>query len=160
MPAIPRPSLPTRRPRGTRTTIRSERRKPADALVCACGLYQRRGIWHVGHPPLGEVRAGTCPACVRVKSGQAAGRVHVPFHLASALDELVGLIRNCERKERAEHPLERLMEIRRSGTGLLVTTTGPHLARRLAHALARQFHAKPRFRFGPGRDELRVDWEA
>ena len=160
MPEITRSVLRHRRPRGTRNTVPPERPKPADALVCACGLYQMRGIWHEGHPPLGELREGTCPACERQRSGAAAGRLHVPERLVEPLEDVVGLIQNCERHERAEHPLERLMEIRKDRSGLWVTTTGPHLARRIAHGLARRFHEKPRFRFGAGRGELRIDWQA
>jgi hypothetical protein len=158
MPEIPRSSLPSRRPRGTRTSLRSTRAKPAETIACACGLYQRRGIWHAGRPPLGAVRAGLCPACERLRSGTAAGRVRVPARLATAPDEIIGLVRNCEHGERAEHPLERLMRIDSDQGGLVFTTTGPHLARSIAHRLARRFHEKPRFRFGAGRGELRVDW--
>ncbi|MCQ2039967.1 BCAM0308 family protein [Pseudomonas kunmingensis] len=50
-------------------------------------------------------------------------------------DELSGLIRNTEEKEKAEHPLERLMAISDEPDGLRVTTTGLHLARRIGHAL-------------------------
>lgn len=158
MPEITRSSLRHRRPRGTRNPPRAGRAKPADALVCSCGLYQHRGIWYVGHPPLGTLRAGTCPACERVQSGTVAGRVRIPPRLVGSLEELVGLVRNCERVERADHPLERLIEIRKDLAGLLVTTTGPHLARRIAGRLGRLFHETPRFHFGAGKGELRVDW--
>jgi hypothetical protein len=160
MSEIARSTAQKRRPRGTRTRLLKERKKPADALVCACGLYQHRGRWLEGHPPLGEVREGTCPACDRVQSCTAAGRLRIPARLAEELSELIGLVRNCEAKERADHPLERLMEVKKDRGGLLVTTTGPHLARRIAHRLGRRFHEKPRFRFGAGKGELRVEWDA
>lgn len=130
----------------------------ADAVVCACGLYLHRGTWHAGHPPLVELHEGTCPACARARGGKGVSALRIPTRLLDRLDEIVHLIQNCERRERAEHPLERLIGIQRDQGGLSVTTTGPHLARRIAHGLARQFHERPRLRPAAGRDELRIDW--
>lgn len=156
MPTIPHPSLRNLRPRGTQGAARAQ--PPVGVLVCACGLYQHRGRWHEGQPPSRESRERVCPACARQENGAAVGRMRIPWRLAEPLDEVVGLIQDCERLERAVNPLERLLEIKRVGTNLFVSTTGPHLARRIANRLARRFHEKPRFRFGASRGELRVDW--
>jgi hypothetical protein len=72
---------------------------------------------------------------------------------------MLRLIRNVEAAEKAEHPLERLMGIEESDGHVFVTTTGVHLARELAHSLARQFHRKPRFRYAEREAVVHVDWE-
>jgi hypothetical protein len=73
--------------------------------------------------------------------------------------EVLQIIRNVERAEKAEHPLERLMDVEESGGRLVVTTTGIHIARQIAHKLARRFHQKARIRYARQEDLIHVDWE-
>jgi hypothetical protein len=160
MPRASSVSKRTHRPRGVRRTLESDRRKGPNALVCACGLFHHRGAWHLGPPPLVELREATCPSCKRIRRGRPGGTLKIPPRFLGSLREIVNLIYNCERRERAEHPLERLVNIRDESGGLRVTTTGVHLARRIARSLAHRFHEKPRMRFGAGKDELVVDWES
>jgi len=58
-------------------------------------------------------------------------------------------VRHCEQVEAAEHPLERIIAITPAAEGELVTTTGVHLARRIAHALQHAYK---------GDKVLRVSW--
>jgi hypothetical protein len=46
------------------------------------------------------------------------------------------------RKEKAEHALERIINLTDSAADLIVTTTGIHLANRLGHALEATFKEK------------------
>jgi hypothetical protein len=46
--------------------------------------------------------------------------------------EILGLVRNEETRAKAEHPLSRLINIKGQDQALFITTTDPHLARRMA----------------------------
>jgi hypothetical protein len=92
---------------------------------------------------LTELSTELCPACRRVRDRYPAGTVRIPLSILARREDLLGLIRNVEAAEKADHPLERLMGIEESGGHLVVTTTGVHLAREIAHKLAKQLHRKP-----------------
>lgn len=133
--------------------------KAPGGLVCDdCGLVQHRGKWYRGAPPLAPLKAGRCPACQRVRERYPAGTLRLPLGFLTHKKEVLALIRNVEKHERVEHPLERLMDVEESDGRLVVTTTGVHLARQIAHKLAKLFHAKPRFRFADGEELVHVDW--
>jgi hypothetical protein len=124
-----------------------------------CGLIEFAGEWRAGPGPVTEVRAGRCPACQRVRARRPAGTLRLHPEFLADRAELLRMIRNVERAESSEHPLERLIDTEESDGTLVVTTTGVHLARALAHKLARRFHKKPRLRYAPGETRLFVDWE-
>lgn len=152
------------RPRGVTARnprAHARRAKAAGALVCSdCGVYQHAGKWAWGTPPVVELESGRCPACQRVRERYPAGTLRLPAAYLAQEVEIVQLARHLEEAEKAEHPLERLMAIERADGGLRLTTTGVHLARQLAHKLAKRLHAKPRFRYADGEDLLHVDWPA
>jgi hypothetical protein len=128
--------------------------------VCQdCGILQHAGTWHFGTPPETQLATGLCPACHRVRDRYPAGTLRIPDSFLAQRDAVIALIRHVETAERAEHPLERLMGIEEIDGRLVVTTTGVHLAREIAHRLARQFHEKPRFHYADGEELVHVDWE-
>lgn len=134
--------------------------KMAESQVCdTCGVVYHGGRWYWGAPPLGDVRGGPCPACRRIADRCPVGTLRLPRSFLQQRDEVVHLIRNLERSERDEHPLERVMGIDDDGGGLLVTTTGQHLARRIADRLERRFHSKPRIHYGD-ENTMRVEWDS
>jgi NMD protein affecting ribosome stability and mRNA decay len=134
--------------------------KAAGALVCDdCGLVQHAGKWYRGAPPLAKLTAGSCPACKRIRDGYPAGIIRLAPAFLARREEILRLIRNVERAEMAEHPLERLMDVKESGGQLVVTTTGIHLARQIAHKIARRFHRKARLRYADQEDLVHVDWD-
>jgi len=158
------PGRTEQRPRGVLSRVPRpyvRRAKPSGALVCAdCGLVQHRGRWYRGKPPLAERRAGLCPACQRIRARDPAGILWLPPSFLDDEGELVRQLRNIERAERNEHPLERLIEMRQSGGRIVVTTTGAHLARRIAHHLTKRFHSRPRYHPEDDAARLRVEWES
>jgi NMD protein affecting ribosome stability and mRNA decay len=134
--------------------------KAAGALVCSdCGLVQHGGKWFRGAPPLAKLRSGRCPACRRIREGYPAGTIRMHPAFLEHREEILRLVRNVERAERVEHPLERLMEVKETGGKLVVTTTGIHLARQIAHRIARRFHRKARLRYADQEDLVHVDWD-
>jgi hypothetical protein len=132
--------------------------KAAGALVCTgCGAVQHGGRWSWGKPPLAERTAGLCPACRRIRDGIPAGTLRLGPAFLEHRGEIRRMIRNLERTEKAEHPLERLMAIDEADDRLIVTTTGIHLAREISRALARRFHKKPHVRYADDEKRVRVE---
>ncbi|GAB3542962.1 BCAM0308 family protein [Noviherbaspirillum agri] len=133
--------------------------KPAGTAVCdGCGAAYREGAWHW------EVRASdaaitSCPACRRVRDKRPAGYVTVAGRfLVEHHDDLVNLIRRVEAREKAEHPLKRIMAIRVENNTLLIETTDAHLARGIGEALERAYKGDLRFHYNKGDQILRVEW--
>ena len=67
-------------------------------------------------------------------------------------------MRRCEAAEKRGHPLERIMGIAADGEGLLVTTTGAHLAHRIGDALRRAYKGELDARYLEADNLLRVTW--
>ena len=74
-------------------------------------------------------------------------------------DELLQQIRNDEAKARAEHPMERIIKIEDQDDGILVTTTGIHLARGIGEALQHAYKGELEFHYNEQENLLRVVWE-
>ncbi|MBO0640417.1 ATPase [Pseudomonas stutzeri] len=109
----------------------------SDTLCPRCGAAYQAGrwTWH-GLVDASNAQEALCPACQRIAEDVPAGTISLRGAFVKAhADELSGLIRNTEEKEKGEHPLERLMAISDQPDGLRVTTTGLHLAQRIGHAL-------------------------
>jgi NMD protein affecting ribosome stability and mRNA decay len=124
------------------------RTKAADARVCPeCSVVYHGGTWFWGAPPLAPVASVLCPACERIRDHYPAGTIRLHGSLLEHLEEIRGMVANAEDAEKAEHPLERVMEVRESEEGLLIETTGIHIARRITSKLERRFHQEARIRY-------------
>jgi NMD protein affecting ribosome stability and mRNA decay len=119
------------------------RRKLSEPSACStCGALYRDGRWTWGDAPF-EARPTECPACRRIADGYYGGSVMI--HGAFALEhreEIEHMLRNLEEREKATHPLKRIMEIVDEDDGLLVTTTDGRLARSLGAALYRAYRGE------------------
>ena len=136
-------------------------RKTKDAIICdGCGVVFHGGRWYRGAPPIGDERGGVCPACQRIRDRYPAGIIHLIGAPEELRDELVQMMRKVDHRERDEHPLERLIEIKDENGTLTATTTGMHLARRIAGALHRRFRQGVTIRYLDGDDLVRVSWDA
>jgi hypothetical protein len=56
--------------------------------------------------------------------------------------EILGLVRNIQELQNAEHPLSRIIDIAETPDRTVVTTTDIHLPRRIGHALEHAFKGK------------------
>jgi NMD protein affecting ribosome stability and mRNA decay len=78
-----------------------------------------------------------CPACQRIAERYPAGILQVEGAFAAAhRDELIGLVRHVEERERSDHPLKRVMAIRKKKGGFVAETTDGKLARALGRAMS------------------------
>jgi len=73
-------------------------------------------------------------------------------------EEIGHLVRNEAERQRAEHPLKRVMAIDESETGLRVSTTDIHLARAIGEAVHHAYQGELEFHYNPEEALLRVHW--
>ena len=134
-------------------------RKTGDAVVCEdCSVVFHGGRWYWGAAPLCDVEETVCPACQRIRDRFPAGTIRMADVPEEWHDEVVRMIHSVEAHEKAEHPLERLMEIDDHGDSMTATTTGMHLARCIAGALRRRFHDGVKIGYPEGEGIVTVDW--
>jgi hypothetical protein len=126
---------PARRPPSS-----GEAGKLADATACPkCGASFREGRWTWQSAPTGSLER-LCPACQRIADRYPAGVLDVGGAFAAAhRDDLIGLVRNVEERERSNHPLKRVMSLRTRKRGFVVETTDGKLAQALGRALQKAY---------------------
>lgn len=131
---------------------------PEPAVCGKCGALYHAGRWQWGERPVGAAEV-TCPACHRTQDRFPAGFVHVGGEFFKARrDELLALLHHHEEKEKAEHPLARIMAIEDESGGILVTTTDIHLARDLGEALHHAYQGELEYFYSESENLLRVHW--
>jgi NMD protein affecting ribosome stability and mRNA decay len=138
----------------------AQRKKLPDPTTCpGCGAIYRDGRWAWGAPPAGAHEA-ECPACQRIAESYPAGIVTVRGEFARAhRDEITHLVRNLEEREKASHPLKRIMALEEEDDALVVTTTDTHLARNIGDALHHAYQGELDYDPAESETVLRVTWE-
>lgn len=100
-----------------------------------CHASYRNGRWTWETPPIGSY-ALQCPACERIAAADPAGELRLSGSFVDAhRDEIEGCLRNVEERQRAEHPLKRIMSLSEDGSDLVVRVTDAKLVAQLGHAL-------------------------
>ena len=132
---------------------------PEPSLCGGCGALFANGRWAWNDAP-DRTYPTTCPACRRIADRYPAGTVELrgTFY-ASHRDEIWNLIRNTEKQEKAERPLERIMEVVENTDLTVVTTTGVHLARRIGEALARSYQGEMNLQYADAEKNVRIQWQ-
>lgn len=138
---------------------RERDKSPGPAQCVECGVLFMDGRWLWGEPPE-NVSQTVCPACRRTADRFPAGYVELKGDFfAGRRNEILSLIRNVEKREKEERPLERIMEITDEGEQTLVTTTGIHVARRIGESLARAYKGELSYQYADGQKLIRVYWQ-
>jgi len=135
------------------------RSKPVEPTVCPdCGALFHEGRWQ-RLPAPAQAHRERCPACHRIHDRFPAGYVVLDGEFLNGhRDEVLHLLRHVESRANAEHPLQRIMDISRENSSMVVTTTDPHLARALGEAVHRAYRGKLEFHYNPEQNLLRVHW--
>jgi NMD protein affecting ribosome stability and mRNA decay len=124
-----------------------------------CGATYVKGRW-TWAPPAPESVDRRCPACERIHDDFPAGYVMLKGGYAQAhRDEVLAMVRGCETREKAEHPLERIMGIVDTADGIQVTTTDGRLARGIARALHDAFKGSVKVTSAKEENLVRAVWE-
>lgn len=134
--------------------------KPKEPTACPqCGAVYHKGRWQWLALPDGA-HEELCSACHRIHDGMPAGYVTLTGEfLREHKDELLHLVRNEGEREGEEHPMARIMGVQELETGIEVTTTDIHLARRIGEALHHAYQGKLEFHYNEKEYLLRVHWE-
>jgi NMD protein affecting ribosome stability and mRNA decay len=136
--------------------LRRKLREPSRCRDCGAVYRDGRWAWSSGGGPAHKVR---CPACQRIRDAFAAGYVRLGgAYFGERREEILGRVRACEAAESRDHPLERIIAIGPAPGGALVTTTGVHLARRIAQALRRAYKGELESRYNKSDNVLRASW--
>lgn len=139
---------------------KSKGKLPEPTVCPQCGAVFHKGRWQWLQVPA-DAHQETCPACHRIQDDYPAGFVTLQgdfFH--AHRDEIMHLVRNMEKREQAEHPLQRIMGVEEmKGNDTLVSTTDPHLARGIGEALHHAYQGELEFHYNPEENLLRVSWK-
>lgn len=133
--------------------------KMSEPAVCSnCGAVYREGRWQWISSPM-DAYLTRCPACKRIHQKMPAGYVTIQGDFAhDHRDEMLSLIHHLETREKAEHPLKRIMWIEYQEDGLTITTSDIHLARGIGDALQRAYKGELDYDFNDSEYLLRVRW--
>lgn len=134
--------------------------KLPDPTACPeCRALYRDGRWMWGSPPV-DAHPSKCPACRRIEDRYPAGVVVVEGEFARAhRAELEARIRNVEEREKAEHPLKRIIDIAdRDAGGFEVSTTDARLAHGIGAALHAAYQGEVEYDFAEADGLSRVHW--
>jgi len=134
--------------------------KLPDPTACPeCGAMFRNGRWTWGEPPADAHRTA-CPACRRIADDYPAGVVVAEGEFAAGhVEEILGLARNLEEREKREHPLKRIMSVSDPADGPIeIATTDAHLAHGIGDALHHAYQGELDARYTDKENLLRVHW--
>lgn len=159
-------SAPATRPRRNDTILQARQqdsyklpRKLPDPTCCPeCGAVFTSGRWQWLPKPVGA-HAHSCPACQRVADGYPAGYVTLEGEFAREhRKDVLALARSVEKKEKAAHPLQRIMAVEERADQVLLTTTDAHLARDIGEALRHAYHGALDLSYAAAENMVRVHW--
>ncbi|HTO07340.1 MAG TPA: BCAM0308 family protein [Myxococcota bacterium] len=131
--------------------------EPQVCSTCKAIYHEGRWVWPKVANPTG--RPTLCPACQRIRDELPGGEVRISGDFAREhKDEILARVRHVEEREKAEHPLQRLMAIREVAHETLITTTDSHLAHAIGTALHDAFKGELSAPWAEKNETLRVRW--
>ena len=138
-----------------------ERRKLAGGTLCReCGALYRNGRWIWPESDQAGAPTALCPACRRIRDKVPAGELILKCAAdASQLEQILGRIRNIEKDERGQHPLNRIMSVDDRNGDTVVTTTDVHLPHRFGHAITDAWGGKLQTHYDIEGYFARVVWQ-
>lgn len=137
-------------------------RKPSEPSVCPkCYAVFHDGRWQwLDSWPM-HAHQELCQACQRIRDNYPAGVVTMNGErVKTHREEMLNLIRNQEKGERALHPLHRIMKIEEQNSEVRVSTTDIHLPKRMGEALHRAYKGRLDLHYEKEQCFVRVNWSS
>lgn len=133
--------------------------KLTEPTICPdCNAVFSHGRWSWQAAPA-NAHQQLCPACQRIKDKVPAAFLTLQGDfLAAHLDEIMNLIHNYEEREKAEHPLKRIMGSEEHEESLEMTFTDAHLARGIGEAIHHAYEGDIDYQYTKEDIMLRVTW--
>lgn len=133
--------------------------KLPEPTVCSeCNAVYHQGRWQWLAAPA-DAHREICPACHRIRDHYPAGFLTLQGAFFSAhREEIMHLVQNEEKHQRAEHPLKRIVEIEENADSTVITTTDIHLVRGMGEAIHHAYQGELEFHYNQGENLLRVNW--
>jgi hypothetical protein len=136
----------------------AELKLPSPTVCPECGAVFDNGRWQWLSPPE-NAHSAKCPACRRIHDRFPAGYVKLEGDfLAKHRGEVLELVRNLEKKQKSEHPLQRIVDVADENGGVLITTTDIHLAHGIGEALHRAYKGALESHYNREEKLVRVRW--
>lgn len=135
------------------------KRKLKEPTVCKeCSAVFHKGRWSWGDEPEGAHK-DMCPACHRIHDKIPAGFLTLSGDFFNQhKDEIIHLVRNTEEKQKAEHPLQRVMAIEDEQDKTVITFTDAHLTRAAGEAIHHAYKGDLQYQYTSEDILLRVTW--
>lgn len=131
-------------------------KEPTVCPECKAVFSQGRWTWQ-DSPANAEQQL--CPACQRIKDKVPAAFLTLRGDfLDTHSDEIIHLIYNYEKREKAEHPLKRIMGSEEHEGSLVFRFTDAHLARGIGEALHHAYEGDVDYEYSKEDIMLRVSW--
>lgn len=139
--------------------LRQRHAGPAHCPSCGASCQAGRWSWQPLSANGHTAESVICPACRRIADNMPAGTLTLTGDfIGGHEDEIINLILNTEKREKEQHPLERLLQFRRVDNGLEITTTGIHLANRIGHALEAAYKGFSEYSYSDSDVQVRINW--
>jgi len=131
--------------------------EPTRCPECSASFQDGRWSWKPAPPDSNEI---VCPACQRIEDEFPAGYVLIKGeYLKAHRDEIIAVVKGQEKREKAEHPLQRIMDIKDVAGGIQVATTDSHMARGIGEALHNAFQGDLKVKYSKDENLVRVNWK-
>ncbi len=138
---------------------RATEKLPEPTRCPSCKATWIDGRWTWQKAPA-DANEEMCPACQRIEDRFPAGYVTLQGSFqAEHRDEIVNLVTAKEAREKAEHPLQRIMGMEDVSAGLQISTTDSHLARGIGEALEDAYDGVLKIRYSKDENLVRVTWK-
>jgi hypothetical protein len=131
--------------------------EPTRCPECNASYVDGRWTWKAAPPDSHEQM---CPACQRIQDEFPAGYVLIKGDFAKQnRDQVLEVAKGKEKREKGEHPLQRIMSINDVSGGLQIATTDSHLARGIGEALHDALSGELKVRYSKDENLVRVSWK-
>jgi len=139
-------------------SYREPRRRPDPSVCPQCGATHQGGRWTWRAAPADAPRH-ECPACRRTADYYPAGILTFegPF-VAGHREQILAIVHAREAREKADHPLQRVMAVEEAPGRMVVATTGNQLAHGIARAVKRACKGSLEYHYSKGENLLRARW--